>query len=105
MAVDGLVRPKNLGISSYGTDLIIPENRKTSYKWHTLVGNTIVDHSDVVAASPVGVAPTTSSFSLNTWLQCIAPRQQLQAETRNIQVLWFGASYIRDFMVRWLDSW
>ena len=31
----------------------------------TLVGDKIVDHSDVVGASPVGVAPTTSSFS--TW--------------------------------------
>ena len=30
---------------------------------HTLVGNKIVDHSDVVGASPVGAAPTTSSFS------------------------------------------
>ena len=29
----------------------------------TLVGNLIVDHSDVVGASPVGAAPTTSSFS------------------------------------------
>ena len=29
----------------------------------TLVGNKIVDHSDVVGASPVGAAPTTSSFS------------------------------------------
>ena len=29
----------------------------------TLVGNKIVDHSDVVGASPVGIAPTTSSFS------------------------------------------
>ena len=29
----------------------------------TLVGNKIVDHSDVVEASPVGAAPTTSSFS------------------------------------------
>ena len=29
----------------------------------TLVGNKIVDHSDVVWASPVGAAPTTSSFS------------------------------------------
>ena len=30
---------------------------------HTLVGNKIVYHSDVVGASPVGAAPTTSSFS------------------------------------------
>ena len=29
----------------------------------TFVGNQIVDHSDVVGASPVGAAPTTSSFS------------------------------------------
>ena len=29
----------------------------------TLVGNTIIDHSDVFGALPVGVAPTTSSFS------------------------------------------
>ena len=29
----------------------------------TLVGNKSVDHSDVVGASPVGAAPTTSSFS------------------------------------------
>ena len=29
----------------------------------TLVGNKLVDHSDVVGASPVGAAPTTSSFS------------------------------------------
>ena len=29
----------------------------------TLVGNKIVDHSDVAGASPVGAAPTTSSFS------------------------------------------
>ena len=36
---------------------------QTSDVSHTLVGNTIVDHSDVVGASPVGTAPTTSSFS------------------------------------------
>ena len=29
---------------------------------HTLVGNKLVDHSDVVGASPVGAAPPTSSF-------------------------------------------
>ena len=28
----------------------------------TLVGNKIVNHSDVVGASPVGAASTTSSF-------------------------------------------
>ena len=37
--------------------------RKTSNISRTLAGNKIVDHSDVVGASPVGAAPTTSSFS------------------------------------------
>ena len=38
-------------------------NRQVSNISRTLVGNKIVDHSDVVGASPVGAAPTTSSFS------------------------------------------
>ena len=37
--------------------------RQVSNIKHTLVGSKIVDHSDVVGASPVGAAPTTSSFS------------------------------------------
>ena len=37
--------------------------RKTSNISRTLVGGKIVDNSDVVGASPVGAAPTTSSFS------------------------------------------
>ena len=37
--------------------------RKTSNISRTLVGSKIVDNSDVVGASPVGAAPTTSSFS------------------------------------------
>ena len=39
------------------------EYRKTSNISHTLAGNKIVDNWDVVGASPVGAAPTTSSFS------------------------------------------
>ena len=42
------------GINSY---------HKTSNIRRPLVANKIVDHSDVVGASPVGAAPTTSSFS------------------------------------------
>ena len=38
--------------------------RKVSNIRRTLVGNKIVNHSDVVGASPVGAAPTTSSFSI-----------------------------------------
>ena len=37
--------------------------RETSNIRSALIGNKIVDHSDVVGASPVGAAPTTSSFS------------------------------------------
>ena len=37
--------------------------RQVSNKRRTLIGNKIADHSDVVGASPVGAAPTTSSFS------------------------------------------
>ena len=37
--------------------------RQISNISRTLIGNKIVDHSDVVGASPVGAAPTTSSFS------------------------------------------
>ena len=36
---------------------------QTSNISRTLVGNEIVDYLDVVGASPVGVAPTISSFS------------------------------------------
>ena len=37
--------------------------RQVSNIIRTLEGNKIVDHSGVVGASPVGAAPTTSSFS------------------------------------------
>ena len=36
---------------------------QTSAKRLILVGNKIVDHSDVVGAPPVGSAPTSSPFS------------------------------------------
>ena len=39
------------------------EYRQVSNISRTLAGNKIVDHSDVVGASPVGAASTTSSFS------------------------------------------
>ena len=38
--------------------------RQVSNIRHTLVGNKIDNHSDVVGASPVGAAPTSSSFSI-----------------------------------------
>ena len=42
---------------------VYPAYRKTTNISRTLVGTKIVDNSDVVGASPVGAAPTTSSFS------------------------------------------
>ena len=42
---------------------VIWNYRKTSNISRTLESNKIVDNSDVVGASPVGAAPTTSSFS------------------------------------------
>ena len=74
--------------------------RKTSNIRRPLLGNRIVDHSDVVGASPAGAAQTTSSFSVqcptSNWLgqvNCKTP------EKRNILSLGFGASYIRDLTV------
>ena len=84
----------------------INDSYQTSNMSRTLEGNKILHHSDEVGALPVSAAPTTYSFSLTPgfilnftpWPQCIGQRQ-LQDVKRIIQVLGFGASYIRDFMV------
>ena len=52
-----------LHLWQYIVNKFIKTYRKVSNIRRTLVGNKIVDHSDVVGASPVGAAPTTSSFS------------------------------------------
>ena len=49
----------------------------------TLVGNKIVDHSDVVGALPAVLLQLHLHSQLNTWLQWIGQRQ-LQDESRNI---------------------
>ena len=49
--------------SHNGLHITIWLYRKISNISRILVVNEIVDHSDVVEASPVGAAPTTSSFS------------------------------------------
>ena len=61
--------------------MISGEYRKISNIRRTLVGNTIVDHSDVVGASPVGAAPTTSSFST----QHLAPRYSAKTAARQYE--------------------
>ena len=71
---------------------------------YTVVGNKIVDHSDVVGASPVDAAPMSAMLQLhlhsqfNTCLQWIG-QWQLQDETRSIYSLGFSATYIRDLIV------
>ena len=52
----------------YGFGDILNKSWRSKYRQvsiisHTLVGNEIVDYSDVVGASPVDAAPITSSFS------------------------------------------
>ena len=75
------------------------------YSWisnvsHTVVGNKIVDHSDVVGASPVSAAPPTSSFILD-----LTPGFNGLGKG-NCQTRWeilfgggLGATYIRDLTV------
>ena len=53
----GNIAPGN-GLLADGTKALLELPSRRS-----LLGNEIVDHSDVVGASPVGAAPTTSSFS------------------------------------------
>ena len=53
----------NMSVSRLLVHKYIRVYRKVFNIRRTLVGNKIVDHSDVVGASPVGAAPTTSSFS------------------------------------------
>ena len=50
------------------SDIKCPNTVKVSNISRPLAGYKIVDHSDVVGASPVGAAPTTFHSRLNTWL-------------------------------------
>ena len=71
---------------------------KDAHIRRTLVGNKIVDHCDVVGASPIGAAPTTSSFS--TWH--LASRDSAKKAARqyeNLLSVGIGAPYIRDLTV------
>ena len=55
------ILPKNMWYDYQS--MCIETYRQVSDIRRILVGNSMVDHSDVVGASPVGAAPTTSSFS------------------------------------------
>ena len=56
--------------------------RQTSNVSRTLEGNKIADHSDVVGASPVAVAPTTFYSRLNTWFQWIGQGQYVRGDDK-----------------------
>ena len=68
--------------------------RQTSNVSRTLVGNRIVDHSDVIGA----LLQLHHHFRLNAWLQWIG-QTQLQDETGNIYVLIICAIYIRGLTI------
>ena len=73
--------------------------RKTSNIRRTLVGKKIVDHSDVVGASPVGAAPTTSSFlDLTSGFKGFG--KESRKTVREFFMCWdLVRSYIRDLTV------
>ena len=65
----------------YGGTTLQYTYRQTSNLSRTLIGNKIVHHSDVAGASPVGAAPTTSSFSIEDlasmdWVKSTARRDE-----------------------------
>ena len=62
MAADALA-PGDARSSATMVSTMQDRHCKTSNISRTLEGNKIVDQSDVVGTSPVGTAPTTSSFS------------------------------------------
>ena len=57
------IRFFDISINRYTPTSHTSDYRQITNIRRTLVGNDVVDHSDVVGASPVGAAPTTSSFS------------------------------------------
>ena len=60
---------------------------------YSLVDNKTVDHSDVVGASPVGVAPTTSSFSTDGKLLLL----ELGAVITRSNITWHCIQYCSDW--------
>ena len=69
MLSDVIIANKHINHSVSAMTFFLPDDNgsylshKTSNISRTLAGNKIVDNSDVVGASPIGAAPTTSSFS------------------------------------------
>ena len=64
--------------------IICKKYRKTSSISRTLVGNKIIDNSDVVGASPVGAAPNTSSFSTLHMASMDWPKTTARADKKHL---------------------
>ena len=75
---------------------LMEKYRKISNISCTLVDNKIVDHSDVVGVSPVGAAPTASSFSVFG--------KDSRKAVRDSFKCWISASYIRDLTVSQVEN-
>ena len=69
--------------------------RQTSDISLTLLGNKLVHHSDVGGASPVGAAPTTSSFSTLHLASMNNGQSQLQGRGETIEC-WYLVRLILD---------
>ena len=90
---------KHISIPQYDWDL--------QYNWDycqisnircTLVGNEIVDHSDVVGASSFGAAPTTSSFSTQHLASIDCSETTARQDEKHLHFgIWWP--YIKDLMV------
>ena len=72
--------------------------RQTSNISSTLVGNKIVDHSDVVGATPDGAVPITSSSSTRHLASMGWPKTTARRDEKNL-VLGDSGPYIRGLMV------
>ena len=93
---DALLKFRKGGVISSHFIMDIPL-KKTSNIRHTLEGSNIFDHSDVVWTSPVGVAPTSSSF----WTQHLVSMDwaKTRRDEKRFKFWGFGASYIRELTV------
>ena len=89
MRVYHLALCKNYCFSNY---------RQISNISRTIVGNKIVNHSDVVGAFLSALLQLHLHSRLHNWIRWIGQRQLLD-ETGSISVLEFGATYIRGLMV------
>ena len=72
---------------------------QTSNISHTLVSNKTVDHSDVVGASPVSAAPTTSSFLTEHLTSMDCTKDNCKARQETFKFWDLCVSYIRDLMI------